>query len=64
MSLRAIINAKCKECIYDPLAQGTWRKQVEECTSRSCKLYPERPVQIRNSSKKGKSSTIKVGVEV
>lgn len=54
MSLRAVINTKSKEYIYDPLAQGTWRKQVEECTSKSCKFYSERPVQIRNSSKKTK----------
>ena len=64
MSLRKAVNDKCKECIYDPKSQGTWRKQVEDCTSRLCPLYSERPVQIRNSSKKGKSSTIEVGVEV
>lgn len=64
MSLRKAVNDKCKECIYDPTSPGTWRKQVEDCTSRLCPLHPERPIQIRNSSKKGKSSTIKVGVEV
>jgi hypothetical protein len=64
MSLRKAVNDKCKECIYDPKSQGRWRKQVEDCTSRLCPLYHERPVQIRNSSKKGKSSTIEVGVEV
>jgi len=64
MSLRKAVNDKCKECIYDPRSPGTWRKQVEDCTSSLCPLHPERPVQIRNSSKKGKSSTIEVGVEV
>ena len=45
MSLRAAINAKCKECIYDPIAgRGTWRQQVEACTSYRCPLYPVRPV--------------------
>lgn len=64
MSLRKAVNDKCKECIYDPRSPGTWRKQVEDCTSRLCPLYQERPVQIQNSSKKGKSRAIKVGVEV
>lgn len=47
-SLRALINAKCKECIYDPLSGcGTWRQQVEACTSRKCPLYPVRPVAAK-----------------
>ena len=60
MSLRAAVNAKCKECIYDSKSEGTWRKQVEECTSRLCPLYKERPRQIRNSSKKSKSTNMMV----
>ncbi len=44
MSLRKAINAKCKDCIYDPLSGlGSWRKQVEGCPSTSCSLYPFRP---------------------
>ena len=43
MSLRKAINAKCKECIYDKLGEGTWRQQVEKCSSPSCPLYPVRP---------------------
>lgn len=44
MSLRKAINAKCKECLYDPIAgKGNWRQQVEACTSYSCPLYPVRP---------------------
>ena len=43
--LRTAINEKCKECIYDPdRGIGTWRQQVTACTSRSCPLYPVRPV--------------------
>ncbi|MGH7239626.1 MAG: hypothetical protein ACREHG_06120 [Candidatus Saccharimonadales bacterium] len=43
-SMRAAINAKCKECIYDPIAgNGTWRQQVEACTAHSCPLYELRP---------------------
>lgn len=43
-SMRAAINAKCKECIYDAISgNGTWRQQVEACTSRTCPLYELRP---------------------
>lgn len=51
MSLRKAINEKCKDCIYDPLCPGTWRKQVEECTSPDCALWPYRPKP--NPRKKG-----------
>ena len=44
-SLRKAINEKCKDCIYDPLSGlGTWRQQVECCTSHDCPLYPVRPI--------------------
>ena len=44
-SLRAAINAKCKECIYDgDNGSGTWRQQVEACTAHSCPLYYVRPL--------------------
>jgi hypothetical protein len=44
MSLRKAINDKCRDCIYDPLSGlGTWRQQVEGCTSVRCPLYPVRP---------------------
>ena len=35
-SLRKAINAKCKECLYDPYDKGTWRQQVQACTSPKC----------------------------
>ncbi len=41
--LRGKVNAKCVECIYDPSSLGTWRKQTDECTARTCPLYPVRP---------------------
>lgn len=45
LSLRDAINAKCRECIYDPLSgMGTWREQVGGCTSPTCPLYPVRPM--------------------
>jgi hypothetical protein len=43
--MRQHVNDKCKECLYDEFAAGTWRKQVEECTSPKCPLYPIRPVR-------------------
>lgn len=42
-SKRAAINAKCKDCIYDPMGGGSWREQVEACTSPDCPLYELRP---------------------
>jgi hypothetical protein len=50
MSLRAAINAKCKDCIYDPLSGlGHWRQQVTLCAIKTCPLWPVRPT----SSAKG-----------
>src|ERR1700751_678815 len=43
MSLRAAINGKCRDCIYDPQAGGTWLAQVACCSSISCPLWPVRP---------------------
>lgn len=43
MSLRAAINAKCKDCIHDEAAPGTWREQVAQCSCPSCPLWPLRP---------------------
>lgn len=49
-SMRAAINRHCKDCIYDPLAGGTWRQQVEACTFTDCALYPLRPVSSGGDS--------------
>lgn len=43
LSLRSAINAKCRECIHDPAAPGTWREQVAQCTVIRCGLWPVRP---------------------
>jgi hypothetical protein len=55
ISLRASINAKCKDCIYDPKSgQGTWREQVAGCLSPNCALYPVRPMpDIKRRPKTG-----------
>jgi len=46
--LRGSIDAKCCECIYDPMGDGSWRSQVENCTSFSCPLYEVRAKSIKN----------------
>ena len=46
-SLRAAINANCKDCCYDGTLHGglgTWREQVEACGVTKCALYHVRPV--------------------
>jgi len=43
---RGKVNAKCIDCIYDDAigGNGSWRKQVEDCTSFDCPLFDVRPV--------------------
>jgi len=43
MRLRKAINEKCKDCIYDDLAAGTWLQQVTLCSSPDCPVYEVRP---------------------
>lgn len=65
MSLRAAINAKCRECIYDPLSgKGTWRQQVEACTSYGCPLYPVRPLSQSADSLPEVEKTLDLGPEM
>lgn len=49
MSMRAAINAKCRDCIYDPLAGGTWRAQTEACVDETCGLWPYRPRRTKRA---------------
>lgn len=44
------IAAKCIECVYDPTAAGTWRKQVENCSCIGCPLYSIRPKPVVRSA--------------
>jgi hypothetical protein len=44
--LRIAIDSHCADCIYDPIQVGTWRQQVEKCTSPKCALYCVRPTPI------------------
>ena len=49
-SLRAAINAKCRECIYDPgNGNGSWGEQVEACSAANCPLHAVRPISRPNS---------------
>jgi hypothetical protein len=58
-SLRAAINKKCKDYIYDPKSGlGTWREQVEKCVSPDCGLYPVRHMpDQRQRLKTGQNGT-------
>jgi hypothetical protein len=53
-SLRTAIDAKCRDCIHDPIGGGgTWREQVEACSSANCPLHPLRPISARKRPRKG-----------
>lgn len=42
-SKKRAIWAMCRDCIYDPMGGGSWRQQVDACTSPECPLYQVRP---------------------
>jgi hypothetical protein len=48
MTRQQAIDAKCKDCIWDDLADGTWRMQVEQCELTDCALHPYRPKSRSN----------------
>ena len=43
MTRQQAIDAKCKECTYDQLDDGTWRQQVQRCEIIDCALWKFRP---------------------
>ena len=43
MTRQQAIEAKCKDCIYDPCEEGTWRQQAERCELINCALWIYRP---------------------
>ena len=48
LSLRSAINAMCRYCIYDPGGgNGTWREQVQACSSSNCPLHAVRPTTVK-----------------
>ena len=58
MTRQQAIAAKCKECTYDPLDDGTWRQQVEQCELTACALYPYRPKRRSNVPSKAVSAAV------
>ena len=51
-SLKRAIWAMCKDCIFDPMGGGSWRQQVERCTSPECPLYEVRPRSASTDTEK------------
>ena len=49
--LRGKIDAKCCECIYDPYQKGSWRYQVEKCTSLTCPIFPVRAMTSKSKKR-------------
>ena len=58
MTRQQAINEKCRECIYDEFADGTWRMQVEACELTACALYPYRPVSRSKASCEADSAAV------
>lgn len=59
MSLRAAINAKCRDCIYDPESGlGNWRQQVSSCTATECPLYSVRPLSKSRGARSRGAETV------
>ena len=65
MSLRDAINAKCADCIYDPLDNGAGGKlqQIEACGGVNRSLYPVRP-KPRKLSEKNSKPVSKTGEKI
>lgn len=55
-SRKRAIETFCRSCIYDGHAHGTWREQVERCTSLMCALYELRPRSIKTARTKSGGS--------
>ena len=56
LSLRSAINAMCKSCIYDPWGgNGTWREQVQACSSANCPLHAVRPMTVTGEKRGGEA---------
>jgi len=63
-SLKKCIEAKCKDCTYDPLDKGTWRDQTERCNIQSCPLWPVRPMTTATVNLHRKSRTAEGEVDM
>ena len=60
MSRTKALNEFCKGCIYDKAVSGTWREQVENCTSQHCTLWQHRPMTVAtiNLQRGGRASDL------
>ena len=47
MSLRKAVNAKCRQCTYDPFDAGTAAQQIAVCIDSDCPLHPVRPLTTK-----------------
>lgn len=61
-SLRRLINENCKSCIYDKEANGSWRRQVENCTVNKCAFWLVRPKSMDISKRLSKKELAVVAV--
>ena len=57
------IHAFCKECIYDPKSQGTWRQQAEACSAMDCPLYDFRPISEGKGQQTGCTARLSTQIE-
>lgn len=49
-SYRKILEAMCRQCIFDAKAPGSWRAQVGACTDTKCPAYPVRPRAVEKTA--------------
>ena len=63
MSRTKALNEFCKSCIYDKAADGTWREQVESCTSQHCALWQHRPMTVATINLHRKTRGAEVDVD-
>lgn len=64
MSRTKALNEHCRNCIYDKAVPGTWREQVEACTSQHCALWQHRPVTMATVTLHRKSRSLDVAALV
>lgn len=63
-SLRKAINAKCADCIYDPLNGGTRAQQISLCTCFDCPLWPVRPLSTLHTPQEwAEKAALTVGLQ-
>lgn len=63
-SYKKSVENYCKECVYDPVVEGSWRKQVEQCGCVDCPLYEVRPKTMATVEKERNHSAKKIDAKV